>query len=81
MSLPLMAFLAILGCSSSEPTPATKPSTSPKPTLSLAEELRMQKCPIGSLQGTATAEDYDQALDIAITKIAAQIQSSVTANR
>lgn len=80
MTLPLMAFLAILGCSSDEPTPATNPSTSPKPTLSMAEELRMQKCPVGSLQGTATAEDYDQALDIAITKIAAQIQSSVTAS-
>lgn len=87
--LPILAFLTLLGCSS-EPAPATNPPTPvagavpppppPPPAMPLVEELRMQKCPEANLQGSATAEDYDQALDIAITKIAAQIQSSVTAS-
>ena len=85
LAVPLLAFLAVMGCSSNEPAPATNPSTqsagvAPSSQKSLGEELRLQKCPEANLQGTATAEDYDQALDIAITKIAAQIQSSVTAS-
>ena len=84
-AVPLLAFLAVMGCSSNEPAPATDPTTqsagaAPSSQKSLGEELRLQRCPEANLQGTATAEDYDQALDIAITKIAAQIQSSVTAS-
>lgn len=69
MTMTLLAVLAISGCSSNEPT-----------LVPLGEELRMQRCPEANLQGTATAEDYDHALDIAVTKIAVQIQSSVTAS-
>ena len=81
--MPLLAVIAISGCSSNEPALATdrsQPSAQAAPQIPLGEELRMQRCPEANLQGTATADDYDQALDIAITKIAVQIQSSVTAS-
>lgn len=82
-SLVLVAFSSMMffGCASQDSQPATNPSygTQPPPKVSLMQELKMHSCPEGSLQGVGTAEDYDQALNIAVMKIAQQIQSSVKA--
>ena len=72
------------GCASQDAQPATNPSAGMQPPprppkVSLMQELKLHSCPEGQLQGIGTAEDYDQALGFAATKIAQQIQSSVTA--
>lgn len=82
--LATLTSLVMFGCASQEAQPATDPSvgmlpSSQVPKATLMQELKLHSCPEGQLQGIGTAEDYDQAFGFAVTKIAQQIQSSVTA--
>lgn len=69
------AFLMICGCASEKEVVVPPPP--PKPQIPISQELTQYACPQGQLQGTGMAGDYNQALDIAVSQIAMQIQSSV----
>ena len=69
------ASVLLFGCASEKETLAPPPP--PKPQIPISQELAQYPCPEGQLQGRATAGDYDQALGIAVSQIAVQIQSTV----
>ena len=71
-----VAFL-MWGCASEKETLVPPPP--PRPVIPISQELSQYPCPPGQLQGLGTALDYNQALDIAVSQIAVQIQSSVKA--
>ncbi len=69
----VVAFL-LCSCASEKETVAPPP---PKPQMPISQELGLYSCPNGQLQGIGTAGDYNLALDMAVSQIAVQIQSTV----
>ena len=71
----LAACFGVYGCASQKEK--VSPTPSPKQQISISQELMQYSCPTGNFQGSGIAGDYNQALDIAVSQIAVQIQSSV----
>ena len=75
-------FCALVGtlfllCSCASEKEMVPPPPPPKPPMPISQELMQYPCPPGHIQGSGMAGDYGQALDVAISQIAVQIQSSV----
>ena len=67
----------LLLCSCASEKEQLPPPPPPRPQMPISQELAQYPCPPGQLQGLATAGDYNQALDIAVSQISVQIQSTV----
>ena len=75
-------FCALMGaffllCSCASEKEMVPPPPPPKPPMPISQELMQYPCPPGHIQGFGMAGDYGQALDVAVSQIAVQIQSSV----
>ena len=73
------ALLVLLAaCTSTEkPEPVKAPPVVLPP---LSQELLAEGCPVGEMQGVGISNNYNGALDMAVSQIASQIQSSIRAN-
>jgi len=71
------AFFLICSCASEKEVVQAPPPPPPKPQIPISQELMQFPCPSGHIQGSGMAGDYGQALDVAVSQIAMQIQSSV----
>lgn len=72
----IFAFFALSGCLLTKEEVQQIPRM-PVPKMSVSEELGYISCPEGDLRGAGVANDYEQALNLAVSQIAVQIQSSV----